>query len=94
MHHGSDISVQTVEAASKSSFPTISTSLMAASTFQGRGGESLLQFFKPNFTALDFIVVFQYLTCLLPDWNQDKSGVLLQCNMREVFYSTASQTYR
>ena len=54
MHHGSDISVQTVEAASKSSFPTISTSLMAASTFQGRGGESLLQFVKPNFTALDF----------------------------------------
>ena len=54
MHHESNISIQTAEAASMSIFPTISTSLMAASTFQGRGGESLLQFVKPNFTALDF----------------------------------------
>ena len=54
MLYGSDISVQTVEAASMSSFPTISTSLMAASTLQGRGGEYLLQFFKSNFTALHF----------------------------------------
>ena len=92
--YGSDISVRTVEAASMSSFPTISTSLMAASTFQGRRGEFLLKFVIPNFTALVFIAVFQYLSCLLPHWNQDKTGVLLQFNMREVLYSTASQTYR
>ena len=42
MLYGSNISVQTVEAASMSSFPTISTSLMAASTFQGKGGGALL----------------------------------------------------
>ena len=94
MLYGLDISVQTVEAASMSSFPTISTSLMAASTFQGRRGEFLLKFVIPNFTALVFIAVFQYLSCLLPHWNQDKTGVLLQCNMREVFKFQESQTYR
>ena len=50
-------SVQTVEAASKSSFPTISTSLMAASTLQGRGGEYLLQFFLPSLLYI-FIAVY------------------------------------
>ena len=42
MPYGWDISVQTVEAASMSSFPTISTSLMAASTFRGRRGGAVL----------------------------------------------------
>ena len=86
MHHESNISIQTAEAASMSIFPTISTSLMAASTFKGRGGESSLLYI--------FIAMFQYLSCLLPHWNQDKTGVLLQCNMREVFSFKASQTYR
>ena len=98
MHHESNISIQTAEAASMSIFPTFSTSLMAASTFKERGGGASLQFVlpSPNFTILYFhyCASIQYLSCLLPHWNQDKTGVLLQCNMREVFSFKASQTYR